>query len=975
MQQRTLLGTAHLIGRTAELAELQQSVLRAAAGTGNALLLRGPGGVGKSRLIKETIAFADGLGVQVFAGRAFEVEAEFPYAIMGDAFPAYFQERADQVADLLAPAPTTKARLFQTFLSYLLALAAEGPVMVVLDDIHWADPASLELLHYITRHAARAQLLLLLGCRSDEEVENEALQGIVSSLTRSGHLSILPLTPLSLAETAEMTRQLLQMESPPSDEFSRMLYSETGGNPFFLEEILKSMVQNRVLYQQEGQWRRRPLATLGVPTSIRDTILSRLSRLSADARRILDTAAIIGARFTYTALQAALNMDEAALLDTLDHFVRIQLLKESPGTSAGEILYTFAHPKIQEVICGDLSLARRRVVHGQVALRLEALYGADADAHADELARHFALSGQGDLLSRSIAYDIRAGDRAFAMFAYPRAAALYLRALTHHEEAGSTLDHHRLYRVLVNLGLAYERMGDFTAAAEFWDQALAIGSPFAGPAEQAELYAHLARAHWQHEDTSRALAYTDQGLALLAEAGLEGTPVAALHHERFQALMMQGRAEEAEATALAAITAARWAGNRASEAIGQVRLSILALVRNDPHECIRQAAPALAILPDVPGAEVALAQAHILLAWSYWTLGQPQEARGQVERALQMNERYGLFHLGSEHLEVLALLHFQSGEWEAARAAASEVLDRYRQLQKHELIRPLCILAMVQSARGELGAARALCEEAEQILGPRGGPVTCPMGELEPYLQIAGHCLLLRTYLLQADWANAHRHGSRAAALMEQTGYAGYVAVPQCGVLYMSEALAHLNQPEEAIALLERVRQYCGETARPFPQQVAHRTAGLIARARGRGPAAYDAFLKAHQANQEAGTAFDGAHDLVLAASVAPSAGEGRRLLQEALESFRRLGAAAEVEVESLLGSPRRPRRTDGLSSRELEIVRQVCQHKTDKEIAATLYISVRTVTTHLGNIYRKLEMRSRTELVQYALEQGLDQG
>lgn len=853
-------------------------------GQGHALLLRAPAGMGKSRLLQELVSRAETDGVRVFAGRAFEVEAEFPYAVVADLFQPYLRAHPERLKELIQQSPdlaglfpttvsglasessqppASKIRLFEAFLTCLGALCASQPALVILDDIHWADPASLDLIHYVTHNLDGLRLLLVMASRSEGEMVNEPLQNVVASLSRTGHLTVVPLAPLSLTDVAEMTRQLLQMEEPPSPQLVDSLYRETGGNPFFLEETLKAMVQARVLYRQGGAWHRRQVPAPGIPATIREAILSRLTRLAPEERRLLEIAAVYGVRIPLGTLQALVDMDQLALLDVLDHLLGLQLLEEESVPSGP--VYKFAHHKIQEASYRELSAARRQLLHGHVATRLEALYGTTPDHHADELALHFGLAGQAQYMARSIAYDIRAGARAAALFAYHRAANLYLRALLHDEQAGGLLPAAELFGLLDNLGRTYERIGDYTAAAEFWDQALRLPDTGAGPAQMASLYHHLSRVHWQHGDRVRALAYCEKGLALLADHSPACCLAAALHHERFVVYLRQGFATEAAQAVQTECQAAVQSGDQVAQAQAAADQAALALWTGDPAAAVREGTPALGVLRSA-GREVAQIELLVRLAWAHWALGQRRTGREHADEAVTLTQRFGLAALRSRPFMLLALMEMEEGAWENALALTQRAVDLQREHKSPSLAPYLAVRALAL-AHTEPTAASGVGQEAEELMGrlSAGAP------SLE---QLLTACALARYRVTCGETAGARRLYDLVTPLVEQTGYTFLWNVPVIG-------LSHLGlQP-----------------TKPEPSPGGDEPA--------------------------------------------PSAAHSGR--------------------------------PHGLSLREVQIIREVCKHKSDREVAEALVISRRTVTTHLTNIYNKLGLHSRTQLIEFAIQNALE--
>jgi DNA-binding CsgD family transcriptional regulator len=904
-----MLGRSDLIGRAPELQALSTYLTQAKQGAGAALLVRAPAGMGKSRLLQEALARAEQAGIQTFAGRAFELEADFPYAIIADAFQPYLRAHPEQAAALTvrAPelatlfptaaagaavpgAPAAKLFLFEAFVTFLRGLTESRPALLVLDDLHWADPASLELIHYVAHNLADLPVLLLMACRSEEETGNDRLQGMMASLVRTGHLTTLALGPLTERDVAEITRQLLQMAQPPDEELVRLLFQETGGNPFFLAETLKAMLDARLLYRQEGRWRRRSMAGIAVPASIREVILGRIGRLSREERRLLELLAVYGVRIPLQTLRALADLDEGKLVDLLDHLLAVQLFEEEQ-TPQGPV-YKFAHPKIQETLYSELSAARRQALHGEVARRLERFYQSlpepALDAHADELAQHFGLAGQAQDLARSIAYDIRAGDRAAALFAYDRAAALYLRAVLHLEHTDGLLSPQAQFDLLDKLGRTYERTGDFTAAAEFWDQALHLvqmnPQVDAGPERLAALYHNLARVHWAHGDRVRALAYCDQGLAVLADVGLEGAAAAALQHERFAVLLRHGGAAEAEAALRAERQLAHRSGDPIAEAVAAADQAALLLWTGRLTLAIQEGQGALAQLQRVRGTQTTLLSVHQDLAWASFGLGDHGQARRHCEEALTLTQRFGLTALRGGPLFLLSLLDLAAGNRANAAALALQAVTEQRAHRSPSLGLSLSLLALTEACSGDRAAAAESYTEAERVVAHVYGA--------QPSLEgMIAYAALARYREVTLDLVGALAYYQRAAEMMEQLGYPFLLTAPEIGLANLPAVLGRLARTKEA-------------------QRWAAR-----------------------------------------------------------LEAARAALPARKEPPREAPGSTR----PDGLSKREIDVIREVCRHKTDREIAAALYISVRTVTTHLTNIYNKLGMHSRTQLVQYGLRHGLD--
>ena len=442
------------VGRADDLAQLRVSLEHARAGRGGAVFLTGEGGVGKSRLAQLLADEARRQGWTVAAGRAYTVEAGVPYALFSDALLPTLQELgretlsvltrgAEAELEVLFPllrtgaatrdgggeaghdsagrAADTNLQLYWTFAQFLKAFSTRRPLLIVLDDLHWADASSLELLHFTARHLAESAILLLGTINDAERLAHPTLLGVEQSLQGLGIGTSHRLRLLTRADTDELVRKAFGISEAVTREFAALLYGWTRGNPFFIEETLKALVDAGRLRREGGQWLGWEMEALELPGSIRDAVLLRLSRLSAAAREVAEVVAVIGTRSRYETLRSVCGtLSEAQLVESLEELTRRNLLGENAGE--GGPIYDFQHPMVRKIVVGEIGLARQRLLHGRIALELERAYGADAAEHAEELALHFiqgAVKGGAD---KAVRYLAAAGRSALARFANREAA-------------------------------------------------------------------------------------------------------------------------------------------------------------------------------------------------------------------------------------------------------------------------------------------------------------------------------------------------------------------------------------------------------------------------------------------------------------------------------------------------------------------------------------------------------------------------
>jgi predicted ATPase len=257
----------------------------------------------------------------------------------------------------LSPAPPLdpaqeKRRLFHALAQFFTRLAARHSLLIVIEDVHWSDETSLEFLLLLARRIAALPVLLLLTYRSDEQ--HEALGHALATLERERLLVEWPLTPLRPDEVDGMIRAIFDLETPVRAEFLEAICSLTEGNPFFIEEVLKSLVASGDIFYADGTWDRKPMSELRIPRSVQDAVRVRTAQLSTDAQRVLIVAAVTGRRFDFGLLQRVVQHDEPELLRLVKEMIGAQLVVEDTADH-----FAFRHALTQQVIYSGL-LARER---------------------------------------------------------------------------------------------------------------------------------------------------------------------------------------------------------------------------------------------------------------------------------------------------------------------------------------------------------------------------------------------------------------------------------------------------------------------------------------------------------------------------------------------------------------------------------------------------------------------------------------
>jgi DNA-binding winged helix-turn-helix (wHTH) protein len=466
-------GRMPLFGRQAVMSELRQCLRSAIAGRGRLVALIGEAGIGKTRTAEELSSEARALNVRVLEGRCHEGEgspAYWPFvqimrAAVGDRSLATARgnDRGPDAAMLLAAlrggtdrarsgsldTAEARFRLFDDVTSWLAQASRAQPLLLVFDDLHWADEATLHLLRFLSHEVRTLPLLVLVTTREIDARVEPSLAALLTTLTSSTQTLRLPLTGLSEEATSELVSATLQRD--PGSALLRDLHSLTEGNPFFLHELLQLFGRGDAGGQEAVR--------VELPKRVREVTGLRLRSLSAEAQRVLSLASVIGRDFHVAVLEHATGLPRADLLAALEGAARARIVRETRDPEHAESgRYSFAHALIRESLYGALTEPERVQLHDRIGRALEAQYGVDTDTHLDELAYHASRAAAGGDVDRAVSYCERAAERASGMLAFELAATHYERAL----QALSCrlpVDENRRFELKLALGSALFRAG------------------------------------------------------------------------------------------------------------------------------------------------------------------------------------------------------------------------------------------------------------------------------------------------------------------------------------------------------------------------------------------------------------------------------------------------------------------------------------------------------------------------------------
>lgn len=991
-----------LVGRSSELSMLATLLDAAEKGRGTTLLLEGDGGQGKTRLALATAERASKRGWLVAIGRAYPVEVGVPYALFTDALLPVLRTLDSSSLSVLTrgavselshvfPLLTTgeapirgasdqgsevKTRLLWNFAQLVARLAQKRPLLLILENLHWADESSLEMLHFTARQLGTARVLVLGTYNPSTPERSAALISLRQSLVGLGAARVHHLGPLSRAATDELIQQVFGVSDAVSREFAALLYGWTGGNPFFVEETLKALVSSGRLYERDGKWHGWEIADLDLPRSIREAVVARLDRLSADAQRVAAMAAVIGTRASYDALGAVVGMPRSTLVELIDELRTEHILEER--REGDGIVYDFSHPILRDVIYQEMGLARARLLHATVADALERHYAGHADEHADELAYHFARADARDVAPKAARYLALAGRNALAKHAN-REAASYLTAALALIHDGGSIDAAAETAIIEGLARARQRLGEYETAVALWERARDHAQRSGDLARLADIERRLGLASFWRGLHDEALEHYEAALIAAAAAGAEST-MARTRLAKGMCLQEIGRAGEAEHEMAEAIALSERLGDAPLLARAH-RTQLLFHLWTGQTELAHKLAESTRGLAADSGQRALEFVAQWALAVLGGLTGKSEACAHHLAEAERLADDLDSPVFRAWTAEIAIELASARGDWETGLALAERTIALGRRVGlRAPFPRLLVWSAIMHLGRGEFDRAKAYIDEAWDLSGAARGAER----PNDVFSVVPAHIGRAAYHLFTGDFAEAIRVGEAGLAIADKAG--GVVWAVHRLLPILAESALEARDLRRAEKIGTRLRLDSQRLGQRAGLAWADACTALVSMLRGETERAIVLLRDAAAALEAVPVVADAARVRKQLARLLAESGDregAKRELRRVHDVFVRLGAARELELtrQQLRHlRVRLPARaviagTEGLTARELEIVRLVAARKSNKEIGRVLNISARTVSTHLTNVFTKLGVGSRGELADFVRERELLKG
>ena len=533
-----------LIDRQEEMGALRTAFDKAAQGNGGLVFIVGEAGIGKTRLADELTGHARKKGFTVMTGRCHRREGNAPYTpwaeltrnfvrgssprdlvrlvgSQGSELAKLVPEISEKIGPVtVAPAGVAeqdRIRFFDGITQAIKNVSKETPVLLILEDLNWADVASLDLLQYFARNT-KGGSVMTLGTYRDVELEEESpLAEVLYELNREKLMESVRLKGLSPEDVSKMVKEYFGAGQQVSDEFRDLIHRKTGGNPFFIEEVLRSFVEQGVVYRTKEGWERKAISEIQIPSGVKMVIKQRLSHLDQDCLSVLSVASVTSCAakdFGFDLLQKVTGMEEERLLDLMDKILKSKLIGETQ-LQAGRSAYEFTDLRIRDALYEEMSLVRRSRYHLKTGQAIEEIYGGRMSDAYGVLAFHYL---KGNENAKCLSFSLKAAEEAERLYAHREAIKYYQIALDLLEGSG---DRGTTAMVLGQLGDSYWFSGSTQLCLTSYEKAARLYEELGDKRKAARIYTEMGHRAYDaaRNDSATPRRHYDTALALLDGEG------------------------------------------------------------------------------------------------------------------------------------------------------------------------------------------------------------------------------------------------------------------------------------------------------------------------------------------------------------------------------------------------------------------------------------------------------------------------
>jgi class 3 adenylate cyclase/tetratricopeptide (TPR) repeat protein len=888
-----------LVSRTAELSKLKAAFENTIRNRSSVVALQGEEGVGKTRLMQELTTYAQSKGAVVLSGNA--SEDQLPYAPWIEAAREYVVHSPSEllrrmlgsnaselvklvpdIAGKLGTIPPSKSlgeqqdklRFYEAVTQFFMAICKDMPLVLLFDDMQFVDQASLDLLEYFVRSTTNLPVLTVCSIPAENELEPDgSLEETLLKFNRQRLLETVTVKNLNKEETIDLIKQGFG-EQVISSEFSDLVYQRTGGNPFFVEEVLRSLVADGTIFRTDKGWQRKPLQDITIPRSVKAALKSRLAKLDSGGLAVLQWAAVIGPEFNYEVLLEASQVIEDSLLQRLESFTTQGLVLQVPQEKGR---FRFADNRVREVVLDDLLDIKRARYHLKVAQGMEKHYAKSLGNQAETIATHFLEGGDTE---RTVKYSIIAGDRNTSIHAHQQAISNYKQALDLIEE-GKDTERAAIYE---KLGVSYDWASQFENSVESFEQALAFNERLRDFKSCARITPALSGAVYRMKGPQDAINAARRGVKYV-----EGTPesfeAAAIYSRLGVQLGLLSEYDEARSWCERALEAGERSGNFAAAATALVFMGgfVADAGRIDEGLPLIEKGLEMALQHDL----YQQATDGLLNLAFYTMLRDLSKARDIAARQLALAIHENDAYREADSLGMLSVLDWLGGNWTLAMEEILTAFEMQERLgftfraDRFEAWRGLFHLGLGELEEAEKYLQAALAMQDRQITM-----------KVETYLGLG----LLR--LEQGIEDEASSHFETCVNAFKDAEFATMPLLHVETLLHLTSLHAEGGRLQEARKMSEWAKRLAETVKSDAGLAMASQAEAALLVAEGNGKGADEAYLKSLGLWEKAGWPYYRAKALVAysEALAQENPEESRKRLEQAAAIFRKLGAKRDIE-------------------------------------------------------------------------------
>lgn len=961
-----------MVGRDQQLGELEKTLDQACAGAGRVVFISGEAGSGKTRLLREFLQRnqRDDHGI-ILEGFCYDEDASVPYAPFIDAMRRFVRgagveivrERAGvwvnelskimpELADdepnqaNIAEGQLQKHRLFEAIYQTIRPRDGGRCRIITLEDIHWSDQTSQELIRYLARAIDQDPILIICTYRSDELHRRHPLNQLLAHLNREHLLHEIRIPPLTRDDVARMAEVMLRCK--PTHQLIEALYQRTEGNAFFVEETLKTQVDVSQEHMMNNGF--------SVPETIKANILSRIQHVHDTTLDVLNYAAVVGRRFGFETLRLLTAMSESELLQTLQCLINLRLIDEDDD---GEH-YRFHHELIREAMYDDLLARDRKIKHREVLGVLEQQTANNGESLLGLLAYH---SSQARETNKAAYYAHQAGDQAMTMYAYSEAIKNYDTAL----DAVDSDDLATRADLAYKIAEAHTLEGNLRTSINYWLEAQQLYQRLGAVQQVGDTHRRLAWVMWQQG--KRDVGYNHAQTAIhLLEQHPPSRELAMAYSVLSQLYMLDDNAESSIEYGEKSIALARELGDEPLMAHPLNNIGVSQVHIGKVDEGIHTLEISLSIAKNA-GLVSDVLRAYHNLSGQFMRLGKTEQALTLFRDGFEYSKRTG-WRLAGSLFRKLIWIELEIGDWHEAQVHLDTMRPQRAEEQPYEAL-------AIQSMQIELWMRQGHVEQAIHLLEQ----ITQSSSAIDNKYYYATLFTLSELYYL-------NQQPQKAKPLLDQA----LVSIPDIVCDYSLAlgdtliACIENNQHSQVHDLIAAIDLAHVEIHSIHEEIGWHSLRGLIAFQQERW----------HDAVGEFGLAVAKAHEIkfsfhearlkryLLLAQVRTGDMTIHAVLKE-LEAIREIFAALGAKIELArtdavinqyqVNHAPPPNRRDELTPREQQVLALLARGMSNRAIAEELVISPKTAEIHVSNILSKLSLSSRAQVAAYVAEQAIGDG